>query len=138
MDHPGNSVGIVLHASEVPAFMAARPALGWIEVHAENVMHEPGLVRALAALRPDYHLSLHSVGLSLGSAHGLDLEHLRRLAALHALLEPHLVSDHLSWSTSGGIYLNALLPLPRTVEAVDVVCRNIDAAQERARPDDTG
>ena len=73
MDHPGNSVGIVLHASEVPAFMAARPALGWIEVHAENVMHEPGLVRALAALRPDYHLSLHSVGLSLGSAHGLDL-----------------------------------------------------------------
>ncbi|MGH8260447.1 MAG: MNIO family bufferin maturase, partial [Steroidobacteraceae bacterium] len=75
-------------------------------------------------------LSVHGVGLSLGSAEGLDPAHLRRLAALVREIEPALVSDHLSWSIVGGRYLADLLPLPMTEEALDVVCRHVAQVQE--------
>ena len=123
------SVGIGLPAASIPEFLATQPSIGWVEVQAESYMYVPVAVRALAAVRRDYDLSLHSVGLSLGSTDGLQSEHMRRLASLVTALEPQLVSDHLSWSTTGGKFLNALLPLPYTTEALHVVCRNIDATQ---------
>ncbi len=86
-------------------------------------------VRALDEIRGRYPLSLHGVGLSLGSAEGVDRRHLGRLRALVERLEPALVSEHLSWSVAGGAYLNHLLPLPYTEEALDVVCRNVDRVQ---------
>ncbi|HXL96764.1 MAG TPA: DUF692 domain-containing protein, partial [Steroidobacteraceae bacterium] len=85
--------------------------------------------RVLASVRRDYPLSLHGVGLSLGSAEELDAEHLRRIAELVRRTEPGLVSEHLSWSVVGGQYLADLLPLPMTEEALDVVCRHVEQTQ---------
>ena len=122
--------GIGLRGPHIAEIIAARPAVGWLEVHAENYMHNgPGL-RRLEAIRRDYSVSLHGVGLSLGTAEGIDTEHLAALAALASRIEPGLVSEHLSWSATGGVYLNDLLPLPLTEEALAVVCRNIDRVQQ--------
>lgn len=123
------AIGIGLRAPHLGELIATRPALGWLEIHAENYMGGPAVAR-LAALRRDYRLSLHGVGLSLGSAEGIDLAHLARLAQLVARSEPFLVSEHLSWSVSGGTYLNDLLPLPYTEEALDIVAANIARAQD--------
>jgi hypothetical protein len=110
-----------------------RPAIAWLEVHPENYM-TPALADELAAVADRYPLSLHAVGLSLGSACGLDREHLGRLQALERRIRPGLVSDHLSWSLaatpSGPLALPDLLPLPYTEEALAVVTANVDRAQD--------
>lgn len=104
--------------------------VGWIEVHAENYMGRGGLLPArLRALQETYALSLHGVGLSLGSEDGLDKEHLTRLVELVSDYSPFLVSEHLAWSSHGGRYLNDLLPLPYTNEVLDRVCRHVDEVQ---------
>jgi uncharacterized protein len=123
------SVGIGLRGPHMDEVVVTRPAIGWLEVHAENYMGGGPGPRRLEAIRRDYPLSIHGVGLSLGTAEGLDREHLRRLKALIDRYAPMLVSEHLSWSMSGGAYLNDLLPLPYTEEALASVVRNVDAAQ---------
>jgi len=111
----------------------ARPGVPWFEVHAENYFGGGPVRRTLEAVRRDYPLSLHGVGLSLGSADGLDAAHLRQLADLAAAIEPGLVSEHLSWSATGGHYLADLLPLPMTEEALEIVCRHVQQTQEALR-----
>ena len=123
--------GIGLRSPHVVEVLATRPAVAWLEVHAENYMSGGPAIRALEAIRRDYPVAIHGVGLSLGSADGLAAGHLERLATLVDRIEPVLVSDHLSWSTTGGTYLNHLLPLPYTVEALDVVCANAGRVQDR-------
>jgi uncharacterized protein len=123
--------GIGLRGAHVAEIMAARPPVGWLEVHAENYMGGGPAIHELEHLRHHYPISLHGVGLSLGSAEGIDDRHLARLAALADRIEPRLVSEHLAWSVSGGTYLNHLLPLPYTEESLAVVVRNVARAQER-------
>src|SRR6185437_12177858 len=126
--------GIGLRAPHLSEILASRPALGWLEVHAENYLGGGAAPARLDAIRrDDYPLSLHGVGLSLGSAEGVDPAHLARFAALAQRVEPFLVSDHLSWSVSAGTYLNDLLPLPYIEEALEVVAQNIDAVQTALR-----
>ena len=125
-----SGAGVGLRAPHLAEIARARPVAAWLEVHAENYFGGgPGPERLLE-LRRDYPVSLHGVGLSLGSAEGLDDGHLRRLAELAARLTPCFVSEHLSWSVSNGVYLNDLLPLPYTEEALDVVARNVARAQD--------
>jgi uncharacterized protein (UPF0276 family) len=128
--HPAGC-GIGLRSPHVAEILARRPAIAWLEVHAENYLGGGPAVRALERLRVDYPVSVHGVGLSLGSADGLDPAHLERLAALVGRLEPALVSEHLSWSVTGGAYLNHLLPLPYTEETLGVLSRHVARAQER-------
>jgi uncharacterized protein (UPF0276 family) len=123
--------GIGLRAPHVADVLAERPPIAWLEVHAENYMGGGPTVRALERVRADYRLSLHGVGLSLGSADGLDPRHLDRLRQLVDRFEPALVSEHLSWSISGGAYLNHLLPLPLTEESLAMMIRHVDEAQSR-------
>jgi uncharacterized protein (UPF0276 family) len=108
------------------------PQAAWLEVHPENYL-TPGLADGLAAFADRYPISLHAVGISLGSACGLDAEHLRRLRDLERRIRPGLMSDHLSWSLaatgSGPLALPDLLPLPYTEEALAVVTANVDHAQ---------
>jgi uncharacterized protein (UPF0276 family) len=85
---------------------------------------------ALDRLRCDYPISLHGVGLSLGSAGALDTRHLARFKSLADKLDPVFVSEHLSWCGTSGIYLNDLLPLPYTEEALDVFCSHVDQVQD--------
>jgi uncharacterized protein len=124
------SVGIGLRGPHMDEVVVTRPAIGWLEVHAENYMGGGPGPRRLEAIRRDYPLSIHGVGLSLGTAEGLDREHLRRLKALVDRYAPMLISEHLSWSMSGGAYLNDLLPLPYTEEALASVARKVIAAQD--------
>src|SRR5258705_482883 len=108
-----------------------RLTASWLEVHSENFLCAGGpRLAMLAAIAARYPISCHGVGLSLGSAEGLDRDHLARLAHLHRWVKPVLVSEHLSWSVTGGAYLNDLLPLPYTAATLDVVCRNVDHAQQ--------
>ena len=121
-------VGIGLRARHVDDLMASHPAIAWLEIHAENYMGGGGARRALQEIRRWYPISVHGVGLSLGSAGPLDQHHLRRLKGLVKWLEPALVSEHLSWSVDG-VYLNHLLPLPYTEESLCVICEHVDQAQ---------
>ena len=107
-----------------------RPNIAWFEVHTENYMGGGTPLRYLDAIRRDYPISLHGVGLSLGSAASLDAAHLERVRDVVARIEPGLVSEHLSWSVVRSTYLADLLPLPMTEEALDVVCRNVDQVQD--------
>jgi uncharacterized protein (UPF0276 family) len=111
--------------------VASHPPVGWLEVHAENYMGGAAAIRALEVLRGDYPIALHGVGLSLGRADALDERHLARLHRLVERLAPAIVSEHLAWSEVGSGYLNHLLPLPYTEEALGIVGRHVDQLQER-------
>jgi uncharacterized protein (UPF0276 family) len=123
--------GIGLRAPHIAEVIATRPAVGWLEVHAENYMGGGPAVRALERIRRDYPISIHGVGLSLGTAGALDARHLERLAALADRLQPALVSEHLAWSTVDGAYLNHPLPLPWTEETLAVVSGHVGRVQDR-------
>ena len=125
------AAGIGLRFAHHQVVAETRPDVAWLEIHAENYMGGGTPLRYLDAVRRDYPVSLHGVGLSLGSADGLDAAHLDRLAALIARVDPGLVSEHLSWSVAAGTYLADLLPLPMTDEALVVVCRHVDQTQAR-------
>lgn len=105
--------------------------IGWLEVHSENYFGSGGeALRWLDTLRHDLPVSIHGVGMSLGSAGPLDARHLDRLKNLVARVEPGQVSEHLSWSTAQGDYLNDLIPLPYTAEALDTFCQHVDQMQD--------
>jgi uncharacterized protein (UPF0276 family) len=123
--------GIGLRSPHLAEVARDRPATGFLEIHAENHLAHSPACGTIERLREDYEFSVHAVGLSLGSADGLDEAHLDRVVALIRRLEPALVSDHLAWSVAGGRYFNDLLPLPYTEEALDVVERNVHRLQER-------
>jgi uncharacterized protein len=127
-------VGIGLRLPHHHWVLEHAPAAPWLEVHPENYMQN-GTVEAaeLDLIRRDHPLSLHAVGLSLGSAEGVSREHLRRLATLIRRYEPGLISDHLSWSAVDGVHFPDLLPLPYTEEALDVVASNVDSVQTQLR-----
>jgi len=129
---PAAAAGIGLRAPHYREIAERRPPLGLLEVHSENFFGAGGpALDWLERLRADYAVSLHGVGLSLGSADPLDERHLAKLAALIERVEPALVSEHLSWSSFGGRHANDLLPLPFTREAADHLVARIGAVQER-------
>lgn len=125
-----NAAGIGLRAPHTARVRAERPQIGWLEVHSENYFVAGGpALAALDAIRAEYPISLHGVGLSLGSADALDAGHLARLKRLAARIEPAAISEHLCWGRIDGRHLNDLLPLPFTEEALALVCDRVDAVQ---------
>ena len=123
--------GIGLRAPHVAALLESRPPLGFVEVHSENYFGEGGpALAALERVRGEWPVSLHGVGLSLGSADRLDEAHLAKLRRLVARIEPAFVSEHLSWSAFGGLHANDLLPLPFDEETVAHVAARIAHVQE--------
>lgn len=122
--------GIGLRSPHLAEIERDRPATAFLEIHAENYLGGSPVLAAVERLRADYTLSVHAVGLSLGSVDGLDEIHLQRVVNLVKRLQPAYVSDHLSWSVAGGRYFNDLLPLPYTEEALDTLVRNVGRLQE--------
>jgi uncharacterized protein (UPF0276 family) len=113
------SAGIGLRATHHHEIVARRPPIGWLEAHSENYFARGGALPAvLGKLREHYPLSLHGVGLSIGSTDPLDRTHLAEIARLVRDFEPMLVSEHLSWGSVAGRFTNDLLPLPYTEEAL--------------------
>lgn len=121
--------GIGLRFQHHQAVIDTQPDVAWMEVHTENYMGGGEPLRYLDAIRRDVPISLHGVGLSLGSAEGLNLNHLERVRQVADRVEPGLMSEHIAWSVVGGTYLADLLPLPMTEEALEVVCRHVDQMQ---------
>lgn len=128
--------GIGLRSAHYRAFLETRPRIDFVEVHSENffgrdargIGGQPRVV--LDAVRADYSLSLHGIGLSLGSDESIDRAHLQQLKILVNRYQPMLVSDHLAWVGIDGVYLNDLLPLPYTEAAFAVVARNVQIVQD--------
>jgi uncharacterized protein (UPF0276 family) len=111
--------------------VATRPSVGWFEIHPENFLANPHATELLCDVARDYPVSIHTVGVSVGSAHGLDGTHLERCAKLVDRLNPFLVSGHLAWSTAHGQYLNDLLPLPYTEETLQLVADQLARVEDR-------
>lgn len=127
------ATGIGLRCPHFEEIVATRPAIGFLEIHAENYMGGGRMPARLEALRRRWPISVHGVGLSLGSAKGIDDRHLERLARLVERIEPDWVSEHLAWSVVDGLFLNDLLPLPYSEESLAVVAANIGRVQDRLR-----
>ena len=123
--------GIGLRAQHHADVVASLPAVGWFEAHSENYFADGGPgVAWLERIRSHYPLSLHGVGLSIGSTDPLDARHLANLKRAERRFQPQLVSEHLSWSSAGGRFANDLLPLPHTEEALRHVAGRIAAVQD--------
>ncbi len=124
--------GLGLKSSHVGEVLQTRPDLGFFEVHAENYLVDGGpLHHTLARIRDHYPLSIHGVGLSIGADAPLDTAHLDALAGLLQRYQPQSFSEHLAWSSHGGVFLNDLLPLPYTPATLQRVCDHIDQVQTR-------
>jgi uncharacterized protein len=125
------SAGIGLRAQHHLDVLFGAPAVAWFEAHSENYFADGGAhVESLIKIRARYPLSLHGVGLSLGSTDPLDMAHLAKLRRAIRRFEPALVSEHLSWSSVGGRFANDLLPLPYTEEAWRHVSARIAQVQD--------
>lgn len=123
--------GIGLRAPHVDTLISTQPHAGWVEVHSENYFADGGpALTALMAVRDHYPLSLHGVGMGLGSTDPLDETHLARLKRLIDLCEPSAVSEHLCWGAVNGRHFNDLLPVPCTDETLHHLCTRIDQVQE--------
>jgi hypothetical protein len=124
------SAGVGFKAEHFREIIELPQPLGFFEVHAENYMGAGGAPHAqLSTLRERYALSIHGVGLSIGSMQPLDREHLARLKALCDRYEPESFSEHLAWSTHDDVYFNDLLPLPYTEETLVRIAGHIDQVQ---------
>lgn len=111
--------------------LATLPDVDLLEVHSENFFGEGGpAIENLLAARLSYPVSLHGVGLSLGSIDALSVSHLTQMLHLISRVEPVLVSEHLSWSSVDGIFLGDLLPLPYTEEALNHFCDRVTQVQD--------
>ena len=123
--------GIGLRSAHHDTFLQTRPAIAWLEVHSENFFADGGkALHLLEHVRADYPLSLHGVGLSLGSTDPLSQMHLGKLKRLIERCEPGLVSEHISWGSVEERYLNDLLPLPYTEEALRHLIERITQTQD--------
>lgn len=121
--------GIGLRFQHHQVVLDTGPVVPWMEVHTENYMGGGAPIKYLEAIRCDTPISLHGVGLSLGSAEGIDLAHLARIKSVAERIEPSLMSEHIAWNMVDGAYLADLLPLPMTEEALTVVCEHVDQTQ---------
>ncbi|MDB6176607.1 DUF692 domain-containing protein [Paracoccus sp. Z330] len=125
-----SSAGLGFKAQHFQAIRDTQPRLGFFEVHAENYLGDGGAPHAmLTALRRDYAISIHGVGLSIGGP-TLDKAHLARVRALCDRYDPDSFSEHLAWSSHGAEYLNDLLPLPYTAATLQQICDHVDQVQD--------
>ena len=126
--------GVGLKPEHFREILASAPDLGFFEVHAENYMVDGGpFHHYLTRIRENYSLSIHGVGLSIGSESPLDDEHLNRLARLLDRYQPESFSEHLAWASHGEVFLNDLLPVPYNAATLARVCMHVDQVQNRLK-----
>lgn len=126
------TAGIGLKSAQIADLLADSEPVGFVEVHAENYLGMGGAPLAqLQCVRERFPLSVHGVGLSIGGENPPDEAHLDRLARLLTRFEPAWFSEHLAWSSHGGVFFNDLLPLPYHAGTLRRVCAHVDRVQER-------
>jgi uncharacterized protein (UPF0276 family) len=128
--HLPRKAGVGFKPEHFSDIKGSRQPIGFFEVHAENYMGDGGPPHAqLTCLRENYALSIHGVGLSIGSMQDLDRDHLARLKSLCDSYQPQSFSEHLAWSSHGTVFLNDLLPLPYTPETLARTIQHVDEVQ---------
>lgn len=129
-----NSAGIGFKPKHLADLLLQKSEVSWLEVHPENYMGDGGLPHQdLLAVSEAFPLSMHGVGMSLGSADGVNDEHLERLTKLVDTYQPARVSEHLAWSHWNQVFLNDLLPMPYTRESLNLVAENLGRVQDRLK-----
>lgn len=121
--------GIGLRGAHYREVLAGGVPLGWVEVHSENFFGGGPASAMLRRVADAYPLSLHGVGLGLGSALRPDRAHLRSLRRLVDAVQPALVSEHLSFNRNAGRHVSDLLPIPHVFAALDTIAANVAEAQ---------
>lgn len=122
--------GVGLKAQHIDAILSSKADIGFFEVHAENYMGAGGMPHAqLHAIRENYPISVHGVGMSIGNSTRIDPDHLARFKAVVDQYQPAMVSEHLAWSTHDDVFYNDLLPVPYTDETLSQVVSHIDEVQ---------
>lgn len=124
------TAGVGLRAQHYQDFIEKKPNIDWLEVHPENYFGGGAHRYFLKKISENFPISFHCVGLSLGSAHPVSIEHLTKIKELADIFNPICISDHASWSASGNAHLNDLLPLPYTEESLKSLCNNINKTQD--------
>lgn len=129
---PGTALdaGLGLRLPHLAEVATDGPSVPWLEIHPENFIANPHARELLFEIAGSCAISVHTVGVSIGSAGGLDREHLDHVGRLVEDLGPILVSGHLAWSTHGGLYLNDLLPLPYDEDALRLVAAQLGEVQD--------
>ncbi len=126
-----SGVGIGLRTPHYRELLARERCVDWLEAHSENYFGDGGYdLDVLARLRERYPVSLHGVGLALGSAAGYSCEHLDRVGRLVRRIEPCLISEHLCWGAIEDQVLNDLLPLPLTRAALELMVARVSQMQD--------
>src|SRR5574341_834060 len=132
--------GIGLRQPHYRELLERRPRLAFLEVHSENFFADGGAaLGVLREARAHYEISLHGVGLALGSAAGLDPWHLEQLARLVERIEPLRVSDHASFARAplragqAPVHGNDLLPIAFTSASLDIMAANVSCVQDRLK-----
>jgi uncharacterized protein (UPF0276 family) len=124
------SAGLGLRLPHLAEVATDGPPCPWLEIHPENFLANPHARELLFGIAEDCPISVHTVGISIGSADGVDREHVDRIHRLVTDLDPFLVSGHLAWSTHGGHYLNDLLPIPYDEESLQLVASQLHEVQD--------
>lgn len=128
---PIANVGMGLRSVHANEILMQKPELHWLELLADNHMSKGGLARDQARqLSALYPVTLHCVGMSIGSTDAIDVNYLKRLKSLMEEVEPAWVSDHLCWTSIQGTHSHDLLPLPYTEEALTHVVSQITQTQD--------
>ncbi len=121
--------GVGLRTQHYRDFLQQRPAIDWLEVHSENYFGVGVDLDVLDNLRADYPISLHGVGLGIGSAQGYSPDHVAQIKQLANRIQPGLISEHLCWAAVAGRHLNDLLPMPLIHSALEMICERVDHLQ---------
>jgi uncharacterized protein len=127
---PVPSAGVGLRHPHLAEVAATAPSAAWLEIHPENFLANPHARELLQDIARRYTMSVHTVGVSIGSVDGIDRAHLARVRQLVDEIDPVLVSGHLAWSTHQGAYLNDLLPLPYDERTLQLVSTHLHQVQE--------
>src|SRR5215471_3394604 len=130
IDRNPETAGIGLRLAHLAEMVATQPSTEWLEIHPENFLANPHAAELLSELSARYAMSLHTVGISIGTASGIDRQYLKRIRSLVDRINPILVSGHLAWSTYGNEYLNDLFPLPYNEESLSIVAAHISEVQD--------
>jgi uncharacterized protein len=129
--HSDLEIGIGLRTPHIDHILSRRPDVSWFEIISENYMVEGGrALKRLDRILEQYQVVQHGVGLYVGSAQGIDREHLRRLKTLVRRTNTPWVTDHLCWGSVDGTYSHDLLPLPYTREAIGRAVENIKMVRD--------
>lgn len=102
-----------------------RDELGAVECIPDDVAGPAG-IRDLVLINQAVPVLLHGIGLSLGSAEGLDPRRVEHVARVVEAVRPPWFSEHIAFCRAGGVEIGHLTPLPFTRAAVDTVAANVE------------